>query len=178
MRRTGRVAAFAVAVLLVSGAQAAGSLLRVTCEGADVGAEITINGVFKGECPLDIQVNAGSIQLRLVKKVDAERERVFQQEFRMGDGVVKKVEAVLSAPQWNAEGLRREREREAARQAAAAEAKRADDELLQQQKQAADAGDAGAMIALAERHETGRGDRKSTRLNSSHNPASRMPSSA
>lgn len=161
MRKKGWVAAYAVAVLLSSEAQAAGSLLRVVCEGPDTGAEITINGVFKGECPLDIHVNAGSIQLRLVKKVDAERERVFQQEFRMGDGVVKKVEAVLSAPQWNAEGLRREREREAARQAAAAEAKRADDELLQQQKLAAEAGDAGAMLALAERHETGSGLPKS-----------------
>jgi hypothetical protein len=159
-----RITRWAVACAVVLSASlethAAGSLLRVACDGADQGAEISINGVFKGECPLDIQVNPGTIQLRLVKKVDAERERVFQQEFRMGDGVVKKVEAVLSL-QLNADGLRREREREAARQAATAEARRADDELLQQQGQAADAGDATAMLALAERHETGRGVPKS-----------------
>jgi hypothetical protein len=155
--------AVACAVLLSTSLEthAAGSLLRVACDGADQGAEISINGVFKGECPLDIQVNAGTVQLRLVKRIDALRERVFQQEFRMGDGVVKKVEAVLSAPQWNAEGLRLEREREAVRQAAAAEAYRADQELLAQQQRAAETGDTAAMVALAERHVSGAGVPKS-----------------
>lgn len=157
MRKTNRVAAFAAALWLYADAQAATSLLRVACEGGDAGADVTVNGVFKGECPLDVQVNPGTISLRVVKKVDAERERVFQQEFRMGDGVVKKVEAVLSAPQWNAAGLRREREREAAQLVAAAAARRADQELLRRQTRAAEAGDAGAMLDLAERHAAGNG---------------------
>lgn len=36
-------------------ALAAGSLIRVACDGASAGAEITVNGVLKGECPLDMQ---------------------------------------------------------------------------------------------------------------------------
>lgn len=101
------------------GAHAQGSMLRVACEGDAVRAEISINGVFKGECPLDIQVNSGTIQLRAVKKIDASRERVFSDEFRMGEGVVKKVEVTLSAPSLNAEALRREDVRVAAERAQA-----------------------------------------------------------
>lgn len=76
-------------------APAATSMLRVTCEGDNAGAEVTVNGKFKGECPLDMQVAPGMLQLRVEKK-DPSYERVFEQEIRMGDGVVKKVEAVLS----------------------------------------------------------------------------------
>ena len=81
-----------------SAARAQESLLRIICEGGNAGAEVSVNGQFKGECPLDIGVNAGTFTVRAVKKVDATQERVFEQEVRMGDGVVKRVEAVLSAP--------------------------------------------------------------------------------
>lgn len=95
---------------------AQGSMLRVTCEGADVGAEVSVNGVFKGECPLDMSVGAGTFKLRLVKKVESTREKIFEQEVRMGDGVVKKIEARLGPAQFTADGQRIEAERE--RQAA------------------------------------------------------------
>lgn len=101
-------------------AHAQGSILRVACEGNDVGAEVSVNGKFKGECPLDMQVGTGTLQLRLVKKIDALRERVFEQNIRMGDGAVKKVEAVLSAPQLNPAAQRSEDERLAPARAAAA----------------------------------------------------------
>lgn len=103
-----------------SGVHAQGSMLRVACEGDAVRAEISINGVFKGECPLDIQVKTGTIQLRALKKIDASRERVFDDEFRMGDGVVKKVEVILSRPQLNPAAQRSEDERLAPARAAAA----------------------------------------------------------
>jgi hypothetical protein len=167
MRRLVRAAALGILVLPFD-AVAAGSLLRVACEGGDAGAEVTINGVFKGECPLDIQVNEGTVQLRVLKKVDASRERVFEQQFRIGDGVVKKIEVALSAPRLNAEAQRRESERiaaereeamrrEQARQLARAAEEQADRELRQQQQKAIEAGDATAMIAFAERYETGKG---------------------
>jgi len=89
---------------------AAGSVLKVKCEDKDVGAEITINGVFKGECPLTVQVEAGTVQLKLLKKIDASHEGVFEQTFRIGDGVIKNVEAVLSV-RLNAEAQRHENER-------------------------------------------------------------------
>ena len=98
---------------------AAGSVLKVKCEDKDVGAEISINEVFKGECPLTVQVEAGTVQLKLLKKVDASHEGVFEQTFRIGDGVIKNVEAVLSV-RLTAEGQRHEEERLAAERAEAA----------------------------------------------------------
>ena len=83
-------------------AQVADSMLRIGCDDSAAGAEITINGVFKGECPLDIQVEAGTLKIQVVKKVDALHERVFEQEVRMGAGTVKRVDVVLSAPRLNA----------------------------------------------------------------------------
>lgn len=109
----------AAALAAHSGAHAQTSMLRITCEGNDAGAEVSINGVFKGECPLDVQVGAGTLKLRLVKKVDATRERVFEQEFRMGDGVVKKVEARLGPAQLTADGRRIVAERQRQEQEAA-----------------------------------------------------------
>jgi hypothetical protein len=90
-------------------AHAETSMLRVACEGDDVGAEVSVNGKFRGECPLDIQVAPGTLKLRVEKK-DSSYERIFEQEIRMGDGVVKKVEAILSR-RLNAEGQRREDQR-------------------------------------------------------------------
>jgi formylglycine-generating enzyme required for sulfatase activity len=87
------------------------SMLRVGCEGDDSGAEVSVNGKFRGECPLDIQVSEGVLQLRLVKKMGALHERVFEQDIRMGDGTVKRVEARLGAAQLTAEGLRVEAQR-------------------------------------------------------------------
>lgn len=81
-----------------SGANAQDSTLRVACTGNDAGAEVTIDGQLKGECPLEVRVRAGTTKLRLVKKVDALHEQVFEQDIRLGDGVVKQVDAVLSAP--------------------------------------------------------------------------------
>jgi tetratricopeptide (TPR) repeat protein len=84
---------FALAIPLT--AHAGASMLRVACEDYDAGAEVFVNGKFKGECPIDFQVAPGTNKLRVVKKIDNEYERVFQQDFRIGDGVVKKIEPRL-----------------------------------------------------------------------------------
>jgi formylglycine-generating enzyme required for sulfatase activity len=118
-----------------SEAHAAASMLRIACEGDAVRAEVSINGVFKGECPIDVQVNPGTVQVQVVKKIDAAHEHVFNDEFRIGEGAVKKVEVILSAPRLNAEEQRRydarmrieqaeAKKREAARQAELAETTR------------------------------------------------------
>lgn len=112
---------FILALSASTVANAAGSMLRVTCEGDDVGAEVLLNGKFKGECPVDISIKEGAYKLR-VEKNDPLYERVYEQDIRMGDGVVKKVEAVLSK-RLNAEGQRREAERLAAEQAEVAKRK-------------------------------------------------------
>jgi hypothetical protein len=82
-------------ILSTSNANAAGSMLRVTCTGEDVGAAVTINGKFKGECPVDMEINEGAYKLR-VEKNDEAYLRDYEQDIRIGDGVVKKVEVVLN----------------------------------------------------------------------------------
>ena len=142
------------ATLAMPAAYGAGSLLRIACEGADARAEVSINGQFKGECPLDVQVNAGTIQLRVAKPIDAERERAYVETFRIGDGVVKKIDAVLKV-QLTAEGQRRQLLAEEAKQREAVEQKRKFDEMVVQYRAAADAGNTDAMMALGILHEGG-----------------------
>lgn len=83
---------FSFLLLVSSGANAAGSMLRITCGDSNNGAEVLVNGKFKGECPLDIQVPEGNVQLILRKKQDESIQKVFKTGFRIGDGVIKKVE--------------------------------------------------------------------------------------
>jgi len=90
---------------------AAGSILSVVCKGNDVGAEVLLNGKFKGECPLDIKVPIGTVKLKVHKKVDAFSDRIFEQEIYVGYAVVKRVEVLLGAPKLNAEGKRAKLER-------------------------------------------------------------------
>lgn len=71
------------------------STLRVTCGGEDIGARVTVNGVFKGQCPLDIPVAPGTLTVR-AEKQDASYDGAFEQEIRVGDHVVREVDAVLS----------------------------------------------------------------------------------
>jgi len=80
------------------------SALRLSCEGAAKDAEVYINSEFKGECPVDIEVPAGILQLYVTKKVDALHEAVSEQEMRIGEGVIKRVEITLGAPRLTAEG--------------------------------------------------------------------------
>jgi hypothetical protein len=75
---------------------AGSSLLRVKCEGDDVGAEVYVNGKFKGDCPIDMQVPSGKLKLRVVKEVDDAHEKVYEQEIRMGEGSVKKIGVALT----------------------------------------------------------------------------------
>ena len=96
------------ALMAFSDVYAAGSTLSVTCKGDAVGADVMVNGKFKGECPVDVLVQEGKLKLKVQKEVDASHARIFEQEIRMGDNVIKTVEVVLGAPQSNVEGLRQE----------------------------------------------------------------------
>ena len=63
---------------------AADSTLSVTCNGDNAGADVLVNGKFKGECPVDVLVPEGKLTLKVQKKVDASSARIFEQEIRMG----------------------------------------------------------------------------------------------
>lgn len=116
------------------------SVLRIACDGVNVKAEITINGVFKGECPVDVSIGDGTMRVRAVKKVDGSSERVFEEDIRMAAGTVKRITVELSAPQLNATARAEAALREAARRAEeAARAELARLEQLEVEKKNAEA---------------------------------------
>lgn len=85
-------------------AYAAGSLLIVNCKGEDVGAEVFVNGEFKGECPLEVKVPAGRLSLKVQKEVDSFNDRIFEQAMRLGDDVIKNIDVKLGEAQLNFKG--------------------------------------------------------------------------
>ena len=80
---------------------AADSTLSVTCRNSDVGAEVFVDGRFKGECPVDVLVHEGKSKLVVQNKANTPAERIFEQEVRVGDGVVKTIEVILGVPLSN-----------------------------------------------------------------------------
>jgi hypothetical protein len=150
-------------------------LLRVACSGNAIGAEVRINGKFKGECPLDIDLKEGSYKLRVLKTLDESYERVFVQDIRIGDGVIKKIEATLSEPRLNAKAQKREDQRLATERAdsekrakvrrIAAENQRRIDQARQQKAlKDAGAGNSEAMVALGDMYSAGDGVEQSDAL--------------
>lgn len=138
------------------------AVVRVVCVDDSAGAEISVNEVFKGDCPLDIPVSAGTVKLRAFKKIDESRESVFETEFRMAGGTVKRVEVELGAPRLNAAAAKRDEEarrkqEDERKQAAEARAREAAAELATLRLKAT-AGDADAMLTLAETIEAGQGE--------------------
>ncbi len=159
------------ALLAGTGAFAGPSMLRIACEGEDVRAEVEINGKFRGECPLDIQVPAGTVQLTLRKKVDAEKERLFTDEFRIGDDTIKKVEVHLGGARLNAStvaAIRKGAEQGVAEAMYRLGRLYADGVSLSKDnalafnwyRKAAGAGNSKAMASVASAHSNGRGTPK------------------
>lgn len=100
-----------IVLLALTNAQAS-SVLRIACDDDAAGADISVNGVFKGDCPIDVQLPAGTYQVSAVLKVGAQ-VRDFAQEVRLGDGVAKKLSVQLSPPHMTAEAQRQEKDRQA-----------------------------------------------------------------
>ena len=77
-------------LLGVSNALAANdmSTLRISCDEDAENSEVFINGKFKGECSLDVQVRSGTIQVRVVDG----QNRVFEKTLRMVAGTSKRVD--------------------------------------------------------------------------------------
>lgn len=65
--------------------------IRFVCEGAAVGAAVTVNNKFKGECPIDVDVAPGSIAIRANKKISG-KEEVYEEVVRLGSGARKRIE--------------------------------------------------------------------------------------
>jgi formylglycine-generating enzyme required for sulfatase activity len=111
---------------------AADSMLRIACDDTAAGAEITINGKFKGECPIDLSLPEGAHKLSATKNVDSTHARTFNVDIRIGDGVVKRVEVMLGEPELTPEGRRLEAERQRQDAELAAERQRLAAERIRQ----------------------------------------------
>jgi TPR repeat protein len=77
-------------------AQVEMAAIRVMCEGKTADAQVSVNGVLKGECPLDMEVKPGLIQIRATKKRDEYYDQIFEQSFTLGSGVAKRVEVAFN----------------------------------------------------------------------------------
>lgn len=119
--------------------------LRVTCEGNDVGAEVLVNGKFRGECPVDLSVPNGALKLLVRKQGEGGRERVFEQEIRMSEGSAKKVEANLGPWRLSPAEVQRQDEK----------VKRLYALPLDQLEKQARSGDPDAMVVLARSYSGG-----------------------
>lgn len=171
-RRARRVLA-ATLLVAASHAMAGPAVLRLQCDDDSVDAEVKIDGVDKGECPVDVKLPAGQIRIEARKSLPGDRERTYVHEMRLGEDTVKTLEIVLGPPTFTAVGQKREDERRAAeaverdrqaaekaraqaeeqaRRDAAAQAKQ---DALRQLQAAADGGDVAAMLALGRRYAAG-----------------------
>lgn len=132
-----------LSLLLSADLQAANTaLLRISCDDKGNGAEVYINGQFKGECSLDAEVAAGTVELRVVKVVNSARERVFEKTLRLGAGTAKRIDVEFGSSQLNANALKqqeqqRQLEAERQRQEAALAAQREAERQKQEQQAAA-----------------------------------------
>lgn len=111
-----------VALFSLQAAFADDAYLRLRCDGDAAGAAVSVNGVKKGECPIDLAVPEGNVKLSVRKVVDQYRYRLFEKEFFLPAGAMKRETIVLGEVQFTPEGQRIEGERLAREQAAAEQA--------------------------------------------------------
>jgi len=139
MKTTNRSLLFVIALSISTAANAVGSMLRITCEGDNADARVFVNGKFKGECPLDLKVPSGVVQLRATKSMDDLLDRVWEREITLGDDVAKRVEVKLEDIQYGEKKRQEYIKRDAVIRAKAA------------------AGDIESMIDLGKIYEQGMG---------------------
>ncbi|SFA84971.1 TPR repeat [Collimonas sp. OK607] len=122
------------------------SAIRVFCEGKSMDAQVSVNGVLKGECPIDMEVKTGLIQIRATKKRDEYYDQIFEQSFTLGAGVAKRIEVVFNkSPQFRAEAITRV-DKAVETSESAMETKRRNE--MPSLENAAAAGDGAAMARL------------------------------
>ncbi len=94
--------------------------LRLRCEGDAENADVFINGKLKGQCPIDLSVVEGPIQLKVVKNIDQGHYRLFTSELFLSAGAMKRLDVELDAEiLFTEQGRQQENQRLAALQVAA-----------------------------------------------------------
>lgn len=94
--------------------------LRLRCEGDADNADVFINGKLKGQCPIDLSIVEGPIQLKVVKNIDQGHYRLFTTELYLSGGAMKRLDVELDAEiLFTEQGREQEKQRLAALQVAA-----------------------------------------------------------
>jgi hypothetical protein len=97
---------YLVALVFSANAFAADSYIRLTCDEADKGSDVLLDGDFKGKCPLDLTTKPGSHLLEVVTKKDGQYDLVYAVDVPLGAGVAQRIElpqppAFANPPQWS-----------------------------------------------------------------------------
>ncbi|MNG74482.1 hypothetical protein D3C79_329630 [compost metagenome] len=96
MYKFASIISLSVFLLSIGQAQAAGTgvaTLRISCDDESQGAEIFINGQFKGECSLDVDVRPGTVEIRAVNS----KKQIFEQSVRLTAGTAKRIDIEFGA---------------------------------------------------------------------------------
>jgi hypothetical protein len=108
-----------IALCGIGTAVADDAFLRLRCEGEAAGAVVSINGVKKGECPIDLVVPEGKVVVKVRQSVDQYRFKTFEKELFLPAGAMKRETVQLGPIQFTPEGQRLEDERIVREKAAA-----------------------------------------------------------
>ena len=148
-------------LLLTSSAMANDSIVRVGCAPSDAGGQVFINGELRGQCPVDIMLPAGEVDLEVILRVDAKHEKRFHQKFVLYAGVAKRVIVAYGPARLTAEARKAMEEAEREQRRLAAEARRKRERTAHETRiAAARKGEVAAMEVVAVDYETGRGTKK------------------
>ena len=144
-------------VICSSHAQTGAAMLRIDCSGGNAKTEVYVDNKFRGECPVDIQVQEGTRRLRFYKNVDRRTEQVYEEDLKVGAGTIKRLEVKLPEPQLNAVA-RQEQEQHKARVRELEKEKLRQAELqLKEQIRLAEDGDMHTQYSVARRYARGDG---------------------
>lgn len=135
------------ALTIVSDICSAEAVVRIYCDEKDIGTKIFINNQEKGGCDDTLFLSPGRKKLRAIKAVNTEYEQIFEQDFNLFDGAVKRIDISLSKPKLT----------EVARKARQLMAQQEEERSARSALQTAQAGNIKAMEAVAQRYATGKG---------------------
>jgi hypothetical protein len=93
-------------------AYAADSYIRLTCDEEDKGADVVLDGDYKGKCPVDLTTRPGSHRLEVVTKTEGKYRLVYSVDVPLGAGVAQRIEMPKAPPysqppEWDNFWLRR-----------------------------------------------------------------------
>lgn len=115
-----KVLAACLAMSCLGTAYADDAYLRLRCEGESEGADVRINGKLKGQCPIDIAVPEGEVNLQVSKDLGRGQYRLYQKNLFLSAGAMKRETVVLGTEiLFTAEGRKQEAARLAVAKAAA-----------------------------------------------------------